>query len=85
MIPSSVLKGLEMPFRYQKCTTGLASSMCPIHERRTSRVVTSTPHFSHLMPSYFRPRYLPQAHSWSFSGPKISSAYSPPRSGLCVR
>ena len=36
--------------KYQMCETGAASSMCPILSRRTFLVVTSTPHFSQILP-----------------------------------
>ena len=45
------------------CATGLASSMCPIRSRRTFASVTSTPHFSQMMPRNFIRLYLPHRHS----------------------
>ncbi len=55
--------------------------MCPIRLRRTRLCVTFTPQRSQIMPLYFMPRYLPQAHSQSFSGPKMRSQNKPSRSG----
>ena len=45
------------------CATGLASSMWPIRSRRTLANVTSTPHFSQMMPRNFMRLYLPHRHS----------------------
>ena len=70
-----------MLLKNQMCTTGAASSMCPIRFRRTRLCVTFTPQRSQTMPLYFIPRYLPQEHSQSFSGPKMRSQNSPSRSG----
>ncbi len=50
-------------FRNQMCATGEASSMWPIRSRRTRARVTSTPHFSQMMPLYFIRLYLPHRHS----------------------
>ncbi len=49
--------------RNQICATGAASSMCPIRSRRTRDSVTSTEHFSQMMPLYFMRLYLPHKHS----------------------
>ncbi len=38
------------PRKYQMWETGAASSMWPMRSRRTLARVTSTPHFSHMMP-----------------------------------
>ena len=54
---------LGSDFRNQMCATGLASSMWPIRSRRTRARVTSTPHFSQMMPLYFIRLYLPHRHS----------------------
>ena len=54
---------LGSDFRNQMCATGLASSMWPMRSRRTLERVTSTPHFSQMMPRYFMRLYLPQRHS----------------------
>ncbi len=70
-----------MALKNQMWTTGAASSMCPIRLRRTREWVTLTPHRSQIIPLYFIPRYLPQVHSQSFSGPKIRSQNSPSFSG----
>ena len=43
--------------------TGEASSICPMRSRRTFDKVTSTPHFSQMMPRYFIRLYLPHRHS----------------------
>ena len=40
-----------------------ASSMWPMRSRRTRARVTSTPHFSQMMPLYFMRLYLPHKHS----------------------
>ena len=45
------------------CATGEASSMWPMRSRRTLAKVTSTPHFSQVMPRNFIRLYLPQLHS----------------------
>ncbi len=50
-------------FRNQICATGEASSIWPIRSRRTFERVTSTPHFSQMMPRYFIRLYLPHKHS----------------------
>ena len=82
---SSVPRRLGIALKNQMCTTGAASSMWPIRLRRTREWVTLTPQRSQIMPLYFIPRYLPQAHSQSFSGPKIRSQNRPSFSGLYVR
>ena len=78
---SNAPRRLGMLLKNQMCTTGAASSMCPIRLRRTRLWVTFTPQRSQTIPLYFIPRYLPQAHSQSFSGPKIRSQNNPSRSG----
>ena len=50
-------------FMNQMCATGEASSIWPIRSRRTLDKVTSTPHFSQMMPRYFMRLYLPHRHS----------------------
>ncbi len=50
-------------FRNQICATGAASSIWPMRSRRTRASVTSTPHFSQMMPLYFMRLYLPHRHS----------------------
>ncbi len=50
-------------FRNQMWATGEASSMWPMRSRRTRARVTSTPHFSQMMPLYFMRLYLPHRHS----------------------
>ena len=50
-------------FRNQMWATGAASSMWPMRSRRTRASVTSTPHFSQMMPLYFMRLYLPHKHS----------------------
>ncbi len=54
---------LGSDFRNQIWATGEASSMWPIRSRRTRARVTSTPHFSQMMPLYFIRLYLPHRHS----------------------
>jgi hypothetical protein len=48
-------------------------------------LVILTPQRSQIIPLYFIPRYFPQEHSQSFSGPKIRSQNNPPFSGRYVR
>ena len=43
--------------------TGAANSILPMRSRRTFDKVTSTPHFSQIMPRYFMRLYLPHKHS----------------------
>ena len=50
-------------FRNQMCATGAASSIWPMRSRRTRDSVTSTEHFSQMMPLYFIRLYLPHKHS----------------------
>ena len=50
-------------FRNQMCATGAASSIWPMRSRRTRDSVTSTQHFSQMMPLYFMRLYLPHKHS----------------------
>ena len=50
-------------FRNQIWATGAASSIWPMRSRRTRDSVTSTPHFSQMMPLYFMRLYLPHKHS----------------------
>ena len=50
-------------FKNQICATGEASSIWPMRSRRTFDRVTSTPHFSQMMPRYFIRLYLPHKHS----------------------
>ena len=76
-----VPRRLGMALKNQMWTTGAASSMWPIRLRRTRECVTLTPQRSQIIPLYFMPRYLPQAHSQSFSGPKMRSQKSPSFSG----
>ncbi len=78
---SRLPKRLGIALKNQICTTGAANSMWPIRLRRTRLCVTLTPQRSQIMPLYFMPRYLPQAHSQSFSGPKIRSQNRPSFSG----
>jgi hypothetical protein len=54
---------LGKDLRNQMCATGDANSMWPIRSRRTRARVTSTPHFSQMMPLYFMRLYLPHRHS----------------------
>ena len=54
---------LGSDFRNQMCATGEASSMWPMRSRRTLVRVTSTPHFSQVMPRNFMRLYLPHRHS----------------------
>ena len=77
----SVPSRLGMALKNQMWTTGAASSMWPIRLRRTRLCVTFTPQRSQIMPLYFMPRYLPQVHSQSFSGPKMRSQNRPSFSG----
>ena len=78
---SSAPKRLGIALKNQMCTTGAANSMCPMRLRRTRLCVTFTPQRSQIIPLYFMPRYLPQEHSQSFSGPKIFSHINPSFSG----
>ena len=78
---SSAPKRLGMALKNQMWTTGAASSMWPIRLRRTRLWVIFTPQRSQIIPLYFMPRYLPQEHSQSFSGPKIRSQNRPSFSG----
>ena len=78
---SSVPRRLGMALKNQMWTTGAARLMWPIRLRRTRLCVTFTPQRSQMMPLYFVPLYLPQAHSQSFSGPKIRSQNRPSFSG----
>ena len=78
---SSVPRRDGMALKNQMWTTGAASSMWPMRLRRTRLCVTLTPQRSQIMPLYFMPRYLPQAHSQSFSGPKMRSQNRPSFSG----
>ena len=82
---SRVPRRLGIALKNQMWTTGAASSMWPIRLRRTRLCVTLTPQRSQIIPLYFIPRYLPQAHSQSFSGPKIRSQKRPSFSGRYVR
>jgi hypothetical protein len=54
---------LGSDFKNQMCATGAANSMWPMRSRRTRESVTSTPHFSQMMPLYFMRLYLPHMHS----------------------
>ena len=54
---------LGRDLRNQIWATGAASSIWPIRSRRTLERVTSTPHFSQMMPRYFIRLYLPHRHS----------------------
>ncbi len=78
---NNVPSRLGIALKNQMWTTGAASSMWPILFLRTRLCVTLTPQRSQTMPLYFMPRYLPQAHSQSFSGPKMRSQNSPSFSG----
>ena len=78
---SSAPRRLGMALKNQMCTTGAASSMWPIRLRRTRLWVIFTPQRSQIIPLYFMPRYLPQEHSQSFSGPKMRSQNRPSFSG----
>ena len=62
---------LGIALKNQICTTGAASSVWPIRFATDAamRHLDATQR-SQIMPLYFMPRYLPQAHSQSFSGPK---------------
>jgi hypothetical protein len=66
------------------CATGAANSMWPILSLRTIVSITSTPHFSQTLPANLDFLYLPQEHSKSLVGPKITSSNKPPRSGFKV-
>ncbi len=50
----------RVPRRYQMCTTGASSWMCPMRSRRTFERVTSTPQRSQMMPLKRTRLYLPQ-------------------------
>jgi len=63
LTPSSVPSRLGMLLKNQMWTMGAARLMCPMRLRRTRLWVTLTPQRSQMMPLYFVPRYLPQAHS----------------------
>ena len=78
---SNAPRRLGIALKNQMWTTGAASSIWPIRFRRTRLCVTFTPQRSQIIPLYFMPRYLPQEHSQSFSGPKIFSHISPSFSG----
>ena len=80
-MPSSVPRRLGMDLKNQMWTMGAARLMWPMRLRRTREWVTFTPHRSQIMPLYFIPRYFPQAHSQSFSGPKMRSQNRPSFSG----
>ena len=54
---------LGRDFKNHICDTGQASSICPILSRLTFDLVTSTPHFSHIMPLNFILLYFPHKHS----------------------
>src|SRR5947207_8547582 len=54
--------------RNQMCATGAASSIWPMRSRRTRDNVTSTEHFSQMMPLYFIRLDLRQRNSRSFIG-----------------
>ncbi len=49
--------------RNQMWATGAASSIWPMRSRRTRESVTSTEHFSQMIPLYFMRLYLPHRHS----------------------
>ena len=66
----------------QMWTTGAARLMCPIRDLRTRECEILIPQRSQMIPLCLMPLYLPQAHSQSFSGPKIRSQKSPSFSGL---
>ena len=84
-LPSSVPRRDGIALKNQMCATGAARLMCPIRFLRTRLWVTLTPQRSQIMPLYFMPRYLPQEHSQSFSGPKMRSQKRPSFSGRYVR
>ena len=54
---------LGSDFKNQICATGAANSIWPMRSRRTRDSVTSTEHFSQMMPLYFMRLYLPHKHS----------------------
>ena len=54
---------LGSDFKNQICATGAANSIWPMRSRRTRLSVTSTEHFSQMMPLYFIRLYLPHKHS----------------------
>ncbi len=81
-MPSRMPRREGMVLKNQMWATGLTRLMCPMRSRRTREWVTSTPHFSHTMPLYLTPEYLPQKHSQSLVGPKIFSQNRPSRSAL---
>jgi hypothetical protein len=47
---SNVARREGLFLKYQVCTTGAASSICPIRSRRTLLSVISTPHIWHFLP-----------------------------------
>ena len=54
---------LGRDFKNQICATGVARLMWPILSLLTFDFVTSTPHFSHIIPLNFIRLYLPHKHS----------------------
>ena len=60
-IARDILLGKD--FKNQICATGVAKLIWPILSLLTLDLVTSTPHFSHIIPLNFILLYLPQRHS----------------------
>ena len=60
-IANDILLGKD--FRNQICATGQAKSICPILSLLTFDFVTSTPHFSQIIPLNFILLYFPHKHS----------------------
>ena len=60
-IVNEILLGSD--FKNQIWATGHAKSICPILSLLTLDLVTSTPHFSQIIPLNFILLYLPQRHS----------------------
>ena len=60
-IVNDILLGKD--FKNQICATGVAKFICPILSLRTLDFVTSTPHFSHIIPLNFILLYFPHKHS----------------------
>ena len=60
-IAAEILLGSD--FKNQMCATGEANSICPILSLLTFDLVTSTPHFSQIMPLNFILLYFPHKHS----------------------
>ena len=54
---------LGKDFKNQMCATGVARVIWPILSLLTFDLVTSTPHFSHIIPLNFIRLYFPHKHS----------------------